>query len=70
MIISVDCNNDRVTFSSEKNEITYSTTTKEPERLVKILEELFSQLSEDPSLVIGVQLEKISEDHRTTIGDW
>lgn len=59
MTITVDCNNDTISFDGFDWKIKY------PNQWIKILDELLNRL--EPK---NVSLEKIDEDCITTVGEW
>lgn len=63
MIITVDCNSDRIEMS--KGSIQVEMQCKHPTNVIAILVELLTILD-----VNDVMLEKIDEDHRTTVEEW
>jgi hypothetical protein len=69
MIIEVNCNNDSLEIKSSSYKQPFEFDVKYPTQVIKILEELINLISEDRE-TLGIQLVKIDEDTKTTIGEW
>lgn len=73
MIIEVDCNNDRVSLQGSSFKITDGNVNfkvKDPITILKMLEEIFTAVADGVDGGLNVQLLKLDEDTRTTIGEW
>lgn len=70
MIIEVDCNNDMVTLLSRYDTPDAKYVVNNPLRILKMLEEIFTEMANDAERGLNVSLLKIDEDTRTIIGEW
>jgi formylmethanofuran dehydrogenase subunit C len=66
--ITVDCNSDTVEVFENTKSIRIQMKCNHPNQTLELLEEIFNLV--DNGEVLDVQLEKIDEDVRTSIGEW
>lgn len=71
MIIILDYNNDKLIIEQEKDEITFE-KVKQISLIQSILEEIFNRINVDGIIhdSINIELVKVDEDFRKTIGEW
>lgn len=69
MIIEVDCNNDSIEIkdAESKSIVTYKLKHFTPIDAIKMLEEILNRIESNNDFV---ELVKIDEDTRVTIGEW
>jgi len=68
--IEVDCNNDKLSIKDSTGHLDKELSVKLPTELCKLLSILLDEISGKVDVVLGVELIKIDEDTRTTIGEW
>lgn len=68
MTITIDCNSDEITISTNTNGKLEEVNMKcnSPYQTIEILQEIFHRL---PNLT-NITLEKIDEDYRTIVDEW
>lgn len=70
MKITVDCNIDIVTVISDTEDREMKWPTKEPNKILHILEEILNLLEPSGVVPSGVVLTKIDEDREIIIAEW
>jgi hypothetical protein len=66
--ITVDCNSDTIEIFENENNVRITMKCDHPVQVSEILDEIFNIV--DNGLPLDVQLEKIDEDNRISVGEW
>ena len=67
--IEVDCNSDEINLRDKNGNLIAMTKVQYPDKFIQMFQRIFDNCNEGRD-EIGVQLTKIDEDNRTTVGEW